>query len=908
NTATRSTFSDTMWSLEVTNRWTPYDLIATYGNINHQQLSDQQPSQSITRNPRRISVNDIGRHGSVIQNNQLLYRFPCLALSPMRSRFSVTKIAVTVGSQVLKDLEHLRARLHRIEHEMSFLQNIQPTACLLNPDATCDPATLEKASTLIDTIVVEICQRIECRRQVLVLNTPDQISPEHTKTALLTACGMLGTTCTARRQRKLRQSTCCPIMLHFQDENDAVRLLTSLALLWSTEKFRTVKVKAARTRMQRQLTKKPPPSTPPSDALLNTSSTHIINKAINPPIVKTTGASMDGAHRYFSTNHRPPCTTANSIPYAVVPKPEWTPTASTRVDAPVVLLNSQCHMITPGTQPTPNYSAPSSFVALQDPEPSTAPTNRLSALPLMKTPNVSISPVDLSPGPKMTNAIRLQAGAMTTPTVDTIRSRRRPTDLLSLRVPPPPKPPDLLSLRVPPPPKSVASTDRLEQYVKSCQLDERPLRYAGSGITRHSKIPFARYTLDNFQAFSSTLASQDWDDFFLSTNTHRALYPNNHPIACLRFTDSGPVTDPVNIADHLNAYFASCYLPIPPNSEPLLTAASLKLLMVKTNSLPEKPLPPYLSPNYPLTSSTNRVQCAFGFGDDTVIGQRLHRIKARFVNRPPNGGHESLHQCTTYRLKLIAVLRELGTVSLAHTSSPSTVQLMYKYQISQSDRLLLTEELEFGSFALSVLGYVFEANLDAGVKGYGSQICRLRRFQGSFVLSSGYQTFYVIGESTSRTTQSLNFNPNGNLCEDEPLFVGISVKHMMKWCFSCLNFSEQQLKYRKRQQRVRAAQHWKTGLARFSDLDQGCMQTAEGSSVGGTKIVEVGGLIIIRCTSALLPGRRFACLWVNNRVTDLLDESPSEYYLQINKTLCYNPEHPVEIHAPGYASQNSGPF
>ncbi|GAA56334.1 hypothetical protein CLF_110629 [Clonorchis sinensis] len=54
--------------------------------------------------------------------------------------------------------------------------------------------------------------------------------------------------------------------------------------------------------------------------------------------------------------------------------------------------------------------------------------------------------------------------------------------------------------------------------------------------------------------------------------------PNNHPIACLRFKDSGPVTDPVNIADHLNAYFASCYLPIPPNSEPLLTAASLQTL------------------------------------------------------------------------------------------------------------------------------------------------------------------------------------------------------------------------------------------------------------------------------------------------------------------------------------------
>ncbi|GAA55656.1 hypothetical protein CLF_108581 [Clonorchis sinensis] len=42
--------------------------------------------------------------------------------------------------------------------------------------------------------------------------------------------------------------------------------------------------------------------------------------------------------------------------------------------------------------------------------------------------------------------------------------------------------------------------------------------------------------------------------------------------------DSGPTTDPVNIADRPNAYFASCYLSIPPNSKRLLSAASLQPL------------------------------------------------------------------------------------------------------------------------------------------------------------------------------------------------------------------------------------------------------------------------------------------------------------------------------------------
>ncbi|GAA47199.1 hypothetical protein CLF_100073 [Clonorchis sinensis] len=230
-----------------------------------------------------------------------------------------------------------------------------------------------------------------------VFNTPDRLPPEHTKTALLTASGMLDTTCTTRRLRKLKPSMCCPIILQFQDENDAVRLLTSQALLCSTEKFRTIKIKAARTGTQRKLTKKLPPSTLPTDALLNTSSTHMINKVTKPPIVQTTGASTNGAHRCPIANLRSTCATANSIPYAVLPKPVAPPTASTRVDAPLIPLNSQCYMITPSTEPTPNYSAPSSFIALQGPGHSTAPTSGVSALPLMKTPNVSISPVDLSP-------------------------------------------------------------------------------------------------------------------------------------------------------------------------------------------------------------------------------------------------------------------------------------------------------------------------------------------------------------------------------------------------------------------------------------------------------------------------------------------------------------------------------
>ncbi|KAG5446079.1 hypothetical protein CSKR_203383 [Clonorchis sinensis] len=191
--------------------------------------------------------------------------------------------------------------------------------------------------------------------------------------------------------------------------------------------------------MQRQLTKKPLPSTPPSDALLSISSTHMINKPINPPILQTTSASMNEAHRCPGANHRPPCPTADSITYAVVPKPVAPSTASTCVETPIVPFNSQCYLITPSTEPTPNYSALSSFIALQYPESSTAPTNGLPAFPPVKTVNAPISPVELSPGPEASDVARLPARTMIEPDVDSTCARRRPPDLQSLRVSPPPK-------------------------------------------------------------------------------------------------------------------------------------------------------------------------------------------------------------------------------------------------------------------------------------------------------------------------------------------------------------------------------------------------------------------------------------------------------------------------------------
>ncbi|GAA55655.1 hypothetical protein CLF_108580 [Clonorchis sinensis] len=169
-----------------------------------------------------------------------------------------------VGSEALNDLENLRTRMNQTKNEMSALRTIQSIACPLNPDATRDPTNLEKASILIDTIASEICQHIECRHQVRIFNAPDRIPLEHTKTAILTACGMQDTICIAQLLRKSKPSMRCPIIMQFQDEKNAARLLTAQTVLSSTKKFQTLKIKAARTRVQRQLTKKLPELVAPS--------------------------------------------------------------------------------------------------------------------------------------------------------------------------------------------------------------------------------------------------------------------------------------------------------------------------------------------------------------------------------------------------------------------------------------------------------------------------------------------------------------------------------------------------------------------------------------------------------------------------------------------------------------------
>ncbi|KER32047.1 hypothetical protein T265_01825 [Opisthorchis viverrini] len=64
-------------------------------------------------------------------------------------------------SQLHTDLASLSARVHKMENELLSYRIMQPIACLLTPDAICDPSDLAKASVFIDMLASEITRRME---------------------------------------------------------------------------------------------------------------------------------------------------------------------------------------------------------------------------------------------------------------------------------------------------------------------------------------------------------------------------------------------------------------------------------------------------------------------------------------------------------------------------------------------------------------------------------------------------------------------------------------------------------------------------------------------------------------------------------------------------------------------------
>ncbi|GAA57887.1 hypothetical protein CLF_113316 [Clonorchis sinensis] len=138
-----------------------------------------------------------------------------------------------------------------MESELISYRSMRPLACFLTTDAMCDPSGLAKASVLIDTLASVISRHMEYSKQVLIYNAADRIPAERTEAAILTARNMHDAVCTARRLPKSKPFLRCTTPMQFRDENVATRLSTSQALLSSTQTFRTVNVKVARTRTKK---------------------------------------------------------------------------------------------------------------------------------------------------------------------------------------------------------------------------------------------------------------------------------------------------------------------------------------------------------------------------------------------------------------------------------------------------------------------------------------------------------------------------------------------------------------------------------------------------------------------------------------------------------------------------------
>ncbi|GAA48848.1 hypothetical protein CLF_102111 [Clonorchis sinensis] len=410
------------------------------------------------------------------------------------------------SSEVLNDPENLRTRVHQTENEMSALRTIQLIAGPLNPDETCNPTNLEKASILIDTIASDICQRIECRHHVPIFSAPDRIPLEHTRAAILTACGMQDAICTARRLRKLEPPMCCPSMMQFRDEKNAARLLTAHTLLSSNKKFQTLKIKAARTRLQRQLTKKLPEPVAPTAA----------------------SACADVCHSVTQT----------------------------------------C-LLDPG--PAPH---------VHDHEPSTSISGQPQILCLTST-TPKRSTADLRD--TVTNQLTHEAVVGD----DNTGSFSRPPDLMTLRVSPPKR---FLGLKhllsklraVTPSPAPTLRAPALRPYSTNLTIPVIPHKRICNPSNRATQFPDRIFKPQLPSTYhNSYQAPPLWQPaYYLPGIPFRQLPTPPQPVP-LPKPRSDLITDPVNIADHLNAYFASCYLPIPANSKPFSLLHLCKLLMVK---------------------------------------------------------------------------------------------------------------------------------------------------------------------------------------------------------------------------------------------------------------------------------------------------------------------------------------
>ncbi|GAA52787.1 hypothetical protein CLF_108812 [Clonorchis sinensis] len=422
-----------------------------------------------------------------------------------------------------------------------------------------------------------------------MFNALYQILLQHTKTAILVACGVFDIACTARWLRKLNPSTCRPTVMQFLDENDATSF-------WCHE----------RESVGSDLHEFPDQLSYPSSGMpnrlcrphkytdnpLDQQGDQLYNRAAR-------NASITESHRRPITNHRPPCPPVKPVPYGIVPKRVAPSTACTCFDAPMALLYSECSVITLSIEPAPNHSSVSRFIALQDPETSSAPENGLSASPLVKTANVLISPVEPSPGPEKSDAVPLPVRAMTTPDVDSTCARNSPRPAVS--------------------PRSTSTKIRLwtqafidkagfRPYVARHDtllrlLDNKPHetgREYRKSWDFSLTLPTSKLSNDR-QSLRVSLECREESTIFRDLSRCKLLIRlfrghctrNSYSVACLRSTDGSFITYPVNIADHLNAYSASCYLHFPLKKHSVVrphTKSGLKQTTFNYREIHHKPL------------------------------------------------------------------------------------------------------------------------------------------------------------------------------------------------------------------------------------------------------------------------------------------------------------------------------
>lgn len=160
------------------------------------------------------------------------------------------------------DVTDLKNQIATFGYLVNVVKQLEPLSVLTHEAESPTIDNLRGAAIFIDAVTVEILSRVRCANNAVVFNVSDRIPLTSVRNILLKASSLDNVNCTCLRLRKNIQRRNCPILFQFQDATTANRFIKSAGLIANNTTFKTIKVLADMTPLQREVRKRPSPQLP----------------------------------------------------------------------------------------------------------------------------------------------------------------------------------------------------------------------------------------------------------------------------------------------------------------------------------------------------------------------------------------------------------------------------------------------------------------------------------------------------------------------------------------------------------------------------------------------------------------------------------------------------------------------